>query len=173
MGDLKTIILGGGCFWCTEAVFSSLKGIVSVMPGYAGGEVENPTYEQVCGGGTGHAEVVKLEYDEERINLEKILDMFFESHDPTSLNRQGGDIGTQYRSAIYFTDNSQKEIIENFIKEKQKEYSKPIVTEVKSLDKFYEAEEYHHEYFKKNPDKAYCQLVIAPKIKKVNQKFDL
>jgi peptide methionine sulfoxide reductase msrA/msrB len=159
---------GGGCFWCVEATFKMVKGVISTAPGYAGGTTVNPTYEKVCEGDTGHAEVVKIEYDPKIISYEGLLKIFFISHDPTSLNRQGNDVGTQYRSIILYTDELQKEIAENFIKnlESEKVFSKPIVTEVTALDTFYEAEEYHHDYFAKNPDATYCQAVIAPKIAK-------
>lgn len=164
---MKTIILGGGCFWCTEAVFRLISGVTNVTVGYAGGDVKDPTYEDVCTGTTGHAEVSQVDYDPEKVSLEKLLDTFFVSHDPTSLNRQGNDVGTQYRSAIYWTDEDQKEAVEKYIAEKQKEYTQPIVTEVKKLDVFYPAEEYHQRYFEKNPNQAYCQAVIAPKVNKI------
>ncbi|PLX28603.1 peptide-methionine (S)-S-oxide reductase [Candidatus Parcubacteria bacterium] len=167
----KTIILGGGCFWCTEAAFLRLPGVISVVPGYAGGNIEHPTYEAVSSGTTGHAEVIQVEYDPEKTTLEKILDLFFTVHDPTTLNKQGNDVGTQYRSAIYYTDEEQKDTIENIIKQKKSEYSEPIVTEVTSLTDFYEAEDYHHNYFEKNPNASYCQLVVAPKVKKTEEKI--
>ncbi|HAT03177.1 MAG TPA: peptide-methionine (S)-S-oxide reductase [Candidatus Magasanikbacteria bacterium] len=169
----KTIILGGGCFWCTEATFLRMPGVLSVVPGYAGGTTKNPTYKAVCTGSTGHAEVIRVVYNEEKTSLEKILDLFFVVHDPTTLNRQGHDVGTQYRSAIYYVEDGHKTTIENYIRNKQLEYSKPIVTEIKSLETFYEAEEYHHNYFAKNPEATYCQAVIAPKIKKVEEELKI
>jgi peptide methionine sulfoxide reductase msrA/msrB len=165
----ETIVLGGGCFWCTEAVFSVLPGVLSVMPGYAGGTLANPTYEQVCGGNTGHAEVVRVVYYPETLGLEKALSLFFRTHDPTSLNRQGADAGTQYRSAVYYTTQTQGEEVRAFIRKIQKDYAKPIVTEVKRLDAFYPAEDYHQGYFRKNPAQPYCRAVIAPKIRKAEE----
>ncbi|MFA6392364.1 MAG: peptide-methionine (S)-S-oxide reductase MsrA [Patescibacteria group bacterium] len=164
--NYKKIVLGGGCFWCVEAVFALTKGIVSATCGYAGGDTNNPSYEEVSSGTTGHAEVVEVIYDASLITLSDILKTFFAMHDPTSLNRQGNDVGTQYRSAIYWNDEDQKNEVESFIAAAQKEYTKPIVTEVKKLDRFYRAEEYHQQYFEKNPNQAYCRLVIAPKVNK-------
>jgi methionine-S-sulfoxide reductase len=171
--NTEVIVLGGGCFWCTEAVFSMFDGVVKTTVGYAGGDTSNPDYEQVCSGDTGHAEVLKLEYNPKALPLEKILDAFFTMHDPTSLNRQGADAGTQYRSAIYYTTEGQKKAIEKFISEAQKGYTKPIVTEVKKLDRFYPAEEYHQKYFEKNPFAGYCQFVVKPKVDKVKKEFGL
>jgi peptide methionine sulfoxide reductase msrA/msrB len=161
-----TAIFGGGCFWCTEADFKMIKGVISVMPGYAGGNVKNPGYEEVSTGLTGHAEVVEIEYDPHVIAYEGLLEVFFAIHDPTTLNRQGNDVGTQYRSIILYLDDLQKEIADNFIErlKDRKIYDNPIVTEVKPLSEFYTAEEYHRDYFAKNPDAAYCQIVIAPKL---------
>ncbi len=173
MKKYETIVLGGGCFWCTEAVFKMLKGIISVEPGYAGGTKENPTYEEVCSGKTGHAEVIKIEYDPKIISFEKILTVFFASHDPTTINKQRNDVGEQYRSMILYTNENQKTEAENFIKklnDSSKE-DKPIVTETKSFDKFYSAENYHKDYYKNHPKKAYCQVVINPKLDKVKEKF--
>ncbi len=167
----EIIMLGSGCFWCTEAVFSMLDGVKSTYPGYAGGTTSNPTYEQVCSGTTGHAEVLKIEYDPNKIPLEKLLDIMFHMHDPTSLNRQGADVGTQYRSIILYNTNEQKEVIENFIKKMQAKYDKPIVTEVRKLENFYPAEEYHHMYFEKNPNQGYCAFVIRPKVDKIKKEF--
>jgi peptide-methionine (S)-S-oxide reductase len=164
-------IVGGECFWCTEAVFTELRGVVLVMPGYAGGQMPNPTYEQVCGGETGHAEVIKIEFDPSQITYDDLLTVFFATHDPTTLNRQGNDIGTQYRSIILYTIPEQKKEAEVFITELNKEGGS-VVTEVKPFEQFYHAEEEHREYFKKNPDKAYCQLVISPKLEKLRQKFE-
>ncbi|NCN07105.1 peptide-methionine (S)-S-oxide reductase MsrA [Candidatus Falkowbacteria bacterium] len=173
MKNNQEIILGGGCFWCTEAVFAGMAGVIETYPGYSGGTTANPTYEQVCSGTTGHAEVMKLVYDEEVLPPHKILQIFFTMHDPTSLNKQGNDTGTQYRSVIYYTSPDQQKIIEDFIAEAAKDYTKPIVTEVKPLDQFYSAEDYHYNYFKNNPEQAYCSFVIAPKVKKIQEKFTL
>lgn len=169
----QIIVLGGGCFWCTEAVFQILKGITSVVPGYSGGTTPNPTYRDICSGTTGHAEVIKIEYDQDIISLEDILTVFFGSHDPTEVNRQGNDIGTQYRSVIFYITEAQKataEIIIKDINESSKE-GKPIATEVKPLEAFYEAEEYHKNYYKNNQNQGYCQVVINPKLTKVKEKF--
>ncbi|MGD0728984.1 MAG: peptide-methionine (S)-S-oxide reductase MsrA [Candidatus Micrarchaeaceae archaeon] len=167
----ETIVFGGGCFWCTEAVFSMLKGVVNTMPGYAGGKTENPNYEQVCAGDTGHAEVLQIEYDPSMVTLEKLLDVFFKTHDPTSLNRQEADIGTQYRSIILYNSDEQKAIIGNFVKNIQKDFNKPIVTEIKKLGKFYAAENYHKDYYSKNQINPYCMFVIRPKVSKVKKEF--
>jgi peptide-methionine (S)-S-oxide reductase len=158
-------VFGGGCFWCLDAIFRRVDGVTNVICGYAGGRIENPTYEQVCSGVTGHAEVVEVEYDEEKISYEDLLDIFFEIHDPTQLNRQGNDVGTQYRSIILYLDENQKEIAEKKIEEfKNKGIN--VVTELKALDKFYPAEEYHQNYFAKNPNQPYCQYVVLPKVEK-------
>lgn len=162
----ETIVFGGGCFWCTEAVFKMLRGVISVEPGYAGGTAQNPTYEDVCGGKTGHAEVVKIEYNPEEADFRDLLAVFFGSHDPTTKDRQGNDIGTQYRSVIFYTTPEQKEATEKFIKNID-----GIVTTVEPLNKFYPAENYHKDYFKNNPSAAYCQLIINPKLQKVQGKF--
>ncbi|MBP9701705.1 MAG: peptide-methionine (S)-S-oxide reductase MsrA [Candidatus Pacebacteria bacterium] len=162
---MKTIYFGGGCFWCTEAVFKMLKGVTKVLPGYMGGTVPNPTYEQVCGGKTGHAEVVLVEYDPNIIKLEDLLIVFFASHDPTTKNRQGNDVGTQYRSVIFYQD--QKEEIEKFVKE----LGIPAVTELAPAGTFYEAENYHHDYFATHPENPYCEIIINPKLEKVQKKF--
>ena len=166
-------MLGGGCFWCTEAVFRLFNGIIGAEPGYAGGSKSNPTYEQVCAGNTGHAEVLKVDYDPKAIPFETILDIFFTMHDPTSLNRQGDDVGNQYRSIILYTSDRQKEAVEKFIKNAQKDFQRPIVTEVKRLDKFWPAEEHHKRYYEKNRNLPYCSLVIGPKIAKVKKKYGL
>ena len=152
-----------------EAVFALQEGVLSATNGYAGGETPNPTYEQVSSGATGHAEVVEIKYDPSIVALSEILRTFFSMHDPTTLNRQGNDVGTQYRSAVYWTDDRQKQTIENYVSHIQSDYTKPIVTEIKKLDAFYPAEDYHQEYFKKNPRQAYCQLVIAPKVRKMKK----
>ena len=166
-------VFGGGCFWCTEAVFRMLKGVVSVIPGYAGGTVANPTYEQVSNGSTGHAEVIKIEYDPKVIPFRDLLTVFFVTHDSSTPNRQGNDIGSQYRSIILYTTARQKKDVGEFIKEISSSSQKgaPVVTEVKLLAKFYEAEEYHRQYYERNPNQAYCQVVINPKVKKVQEKF--
>jgi len=170
--NMESIVFGGGCFWCTEAVFKSLKGVKNVSPGYAGGNIPNPSYEEVCNGTTGHAEVIKIDYDPSLVKLRDLMTVFFASHDPTTLNRQGNDIGTQYRSVILYENENQKKIAEDFIKEIDNSASgNPVVTEVKKLDKFYPAEEYHRDYFARNPEKAYCQLVINPKLEKVQKEF--
>jgi peptide-methionine (S)-S-oxide reductase len=169
----ETAVFGGGCFWCTEAVFKMLKGVVSVMPGYAGGTKPNPTYDEVCGGETGHAEVTRIEYDPAQVSFHTLLTVFFATHDPTTLNRQGNDVGTQYRSIILYTTPAQKTEAEAFIREvdESSREGNPVVTEVKPLKEFYEAENYHRDYFARNPDKAYCELIISPKVEKVQKEF--
>lgn len=167
----ENIVFGGGCFWCTEAVFKMLKGVIKTMPGYAGGTTKNPTYEQVCDGNTGHAEVLSIDYDPNTVSLHKLLEVFFEMHDPTSLNQQGADYGTQYRSIVLFNSEKQKDEVQKFIKNHQKDFDKPIVTEVKKLDKFYPAEEYHKDYSDKNPLNPYCLLVVRPKVEKIKKEF--
>jgi len=171
--NTETIVFGGGCFWCTEAVFETLKGVISVMPGYAGGNTPNPTYKSVSGGQTGHAEVIQIEYDPTQVSLDDLLTVFFATHDPTTPDRQGPDVGTQYRSVILYTTESQKEASENKTKEinNSNPDGKPVVTEVKPLDKFYPAEEYHRDFYAKNPSQAYCQVVINPKLEKVKKDF--
>lgn len=163
----ETIVLGGGCFWCMEAIFQKIDGIVEVIPGYAGGELIDPTYEDVCTGNTGHAEVVRIGFRSEKISLRKVLEVFFLAHDPTTLNRQGSDIGTQYRSVILYTSDEQREVIEGVIGDVQKEYKKEIVTQVLPLEKFYKAEGYHKDYYINNLNSGYCRFVIGPKLKKV------
>jgi peptide-methionine (S)-S-oxide reductase len=169
----ETIVFGGGCFWCTEAVFSMIEGVVKTMPGYAGGTTKNPTYEEVCSGDTGHVEVLQVEYDPKIVALDKLLDVFFTMHDPTTIDRQGADVGSQYRSIILYTSDEQKKGAENFIKGIQKNFGKPIVTEVKKLDKFYPAESYHKDYYDKNKINPYCMFVVKPKVDKVKKKFGL
>ncbi len=166
-------VFGGGCFWCTEAVFSELKGVKSVMPGYAGGTTSSPTYEQVCTDKTGHAEVIRIEYDPAQVKFKDLLTVFFATHDPTMLNRQGNDVGTQYRSAVFYTTEEQKKDVEEFIKklEASDPGGKPVVTEIAPLDTFYEAEDYHREYFKNNRRAPYCQVIIEPKVQKLQEKF--
>lgn len=163
-------VFGGGCFWCTEAVFSELRGVISVMPGYAGGEAKNPTYDEVCGGKTGHAEVVKIEFNPEKISYNNLLNVFFATHDPTTLNRQGADVGTQYRSVIFYTTDKQKKEAGTFIA-KLNESGLKVVTELKPLEDFYEAEEYHRDYYAKNRPEPYCQIVINPKLEKLKTEF--
>jgi peptide-methionine (S)-S-oxide reductase len=169
----KIAIFANGCFWCTEAVFSMLNGVKTVLPGYTGGKTENPSYDSVSGGNTGHAEAIKIEYDPAIISYDDLLSVFFNTHDPTTLNRQGHDIGTQYRSAIFYVDDEQKEKALNLIRElnQNKAYDNPVVTEVKRLDKFYESEDYHKKYYENNPNQLYCQLVIAPKLAKLQERF--
>ncbi|MEQ1561260.1 MAG: peptide-methionine (S)-S-oxide reductase MsrA [Nitrospira sp.] len=166
-------VFGGGCFWCTEAVFKMLKGVSSVLPGYSGGTTVNPTYDDVSSGRTGHAECTQVEFDPEEISYKDLLTVFFGSHDPTTLNRQGADVGTQYRSVIFYTTDEQKQIAEDFIRELNESTSlgKPIVTEVTPLDKFYVAENYHKDYYERNKDAAYCELIINPKLEKVVKNF--
>ncbi len=166
-------VFGGGCFWCTEAVFEGLNGVVSVVPGYAGGETANPTYEQVCSGATGHAEVVRVEYDSSQISYETLLAVFFATHDPTTPDRQGNDVGSQYRSIILCTSGEQKHQAEAFIEKLgESDYQgKPIVTEVRPMQAFYEAEEYHRRYYRQNEYQPYCRVVIAPKLEKLREKF--
>ncbi len=169
----EVITLGGGCFWCLEAVYDQLSGVVDVVSGYAGGNVPNPTYEQVCTGSTGHAEVVQVAFDPARITLADILKVFFTIHDPTTLNRQGADVGTQYRSAIYYHTPEQRTIAEETVRDLSAAglWDKPIVTEIAPLNAFYPAEDYHQEYFVKHPEQGYCRVVIAPKVAKFRQKF--
>jgi peptide-methionine (S)-S-oxide reductase len=166
-------VFGGGCFWCTEAVFKMLRGVSSVMPGYSGGAKVNPTYEEVCSGTTGHVEVVRVEYDPALIMYKDLLTVFFGSHDPTTKNRQGNDVGAQYRSVIFYTTPEQKTGTESFIKDinDSDKMGKPIVTAVKPLANFYEAENYHHDYFARNPGNPYCEVIINPKLQKVTQHF--
>ncbi len=171
----ESIVLGGGCFWCTEVVFKMLKGVLSVEPGYAGGTVKNPTYEQVSAGDTGHAEVIKIGYDPDQISFPELLQVFFGTHDATTLNRQGNDVGPQYRSAIFYTTLRQKEQAEFYIMHLNMVPNVPkVVTEVMPLgDTYYPAEDYHKNYFEHHQDAPYCQLIIAPKVEKVEKKFAL
>lgn len=165
--------LAGGCFWCLEPIFEELKGVQSVVVGYSGGDVANPTYEQVCTGKTGHAESVQITFKPDVVSYADLLRVFFTVHDPTTLNRQGADVGTQYRSAIFYHSQQQKETAEKVIKELEEEgvWDNPIVTEVTKFDVFYKAEQYHQEYYEKNPNQAYCQIVIDPKVNKFRKKF--
>lgn len=168
---IETIVFGGGCFWCTEAVFKMLKGVKTVQSGYTGGTIPNPTYEQVRTGKTGHAESIKIDYDPAQIKLRDLLTVFFGSHDPTTMNRQGADVGTQYRSVIFTTSDEQINTVKEFLKEAQNDLADPIVTTVEPLGEFYPAETYHQDYYKKNSDAPYCTAVIDPKLAKVKQKF--
>ncbi len=169
----ETIVFGGGCFWCTEAIFRHLKGVLSVMPGYAGGSKDSASYEKVSGGDTGHVEVVKIEFDNHTITLEDLLNVFFHTHNPTTPNRQGADVGEQYSSVVFYSTDDQKKTVEDFIKllEDQKAYQERIVTKVLPLEGFYEAEDYHKAYYEKNKEVPYCELVIGPKIEKLNKQF--
>jgi peptide-methionine (S)-S-oxide reductase len=171
--NLQTVTLAGGCFWCLEAVFDEVKGVHAVESGYAGGHMDNPSYRAVCNGDTGHAEVVQVHFDPNIVSYRDLLNVFFAIHDPTTMNRQGGDVGTQYRSAIFYHDDEQKKIAEELIKDldSQKIWDRPIVTEVAKLDKFYVAEDYHQEYFARNPYQPYCQAVVAPKVSKFRKHF--
>jgi peptide-methionine (S)-S-oxide reductase len=165
--------LAGGCFWCLEAVYDDLQGVKDVVSGYAGGHVPNPTYKQVLTGTTGHAEAVKVVFDPDQISYEEILQVFFSIHDPTSLNRQGADIGTQYRSAIFYLSTEQKKTAEQEIRrlEDEKVWDEPIVTELAPFDAFFPAEDYHQEYFKHNPEQSYCQIVVRPKLSKFRREY--
>ena len=166
--------LAGGCFWCLEAVYLNVRGVEKVESGYAGGEVANPSYEAVCTGRTGHAEVVQLTYDPQVITFRELLEIFFTIHDPTTLNRQGADSGTQYRSAIFYHSPAQKAEAEQVIATLQREkvYDSPIVTQVAPLDKFYPADEYHRDYYRRNPEQGYCRAVIAPKVSKLRKQWE-
>lgn len=167
------ITVGGGCFWCTEAIFKELRGVIKVVPGYSGGNVKNPSYREVCTGSTGHAEVIQITYNPELITISEILEVFFMTHDPTTLNRQGPDTGTQYRSAIFYHSEEQKKAAENIIKqyETEKIFEMPVVTEITPFKAFYPAENYHHDYFEQNKRQPYCQFVISPKIEKFKEKY--
>jgi peptide-methionine (S)-S-oxide reductase len=171
--QLETITLGGGCFWCLEAIYNELKGIIKVESGYAGGIVPNPTYNQVCTGTTGHAEVIQITYNPTIITFKEILQIFFTMHDPTTLNHQGNDVGTQYRSIIFYHNENQKHIAEQIINEitQARIWNNPIVTQIEPYNLFYKAEEYHQEYYKKNPAQSYCRIIIAPKISKLRKQY--
>lgn len=170
---LEVAVLGGGCFWCTEAVFSQLRGVEKVESGYSGGNLAHPTYEQVSTGKTGHVEAVQLTFDPEVISFKEILEIFFSTHDPTTLNRQGPDVGTQYRSVIFYRDDEQKKTAEQVIREltEEKVWDAPIVTRLEPFKDFYPAEEYHKDYFKRHPGQPYCTLVIAPKLAKLRELY--
>lgn len=175
--DSKTEVatFASGCFWCSEAVFKRIKGVKSVISGYSGGQVKNPTYDQVCSGETGHAEAIQIEFDPNIISFEKLLDIFWHTHDPTTLNRQGNDVGTQYRSAIFYHNENQREIAEKSKKELENSsaYKNPIVTEINPFNIFYPAEDYHADYYDKHPEMPYCNYVIEPKIHKLYQKYGM
>jgi peptide-methionine (S)-S-oxide reductase len=170
---MEQATFGGGCFWCTEAVFQNLKGVSKVVSGYMGGHKENPTYEDICGGDTNHAEIIRIDYEPELISFEDLLLVFFKTHDPTTPNRQGNDVGTQYRSVVFYENQEQKLAAENMIDQLEKElvFEQAIVTEVSPISKFYEAEDYHQNYFNNNPDKGYCAYVIQPKLAKFTRDF--
>jgi peptide-methionine (S)-S-oxide reductase len=173
MANLQTIVLGGGCFWCTEAVYVNVRGVTDVESGYSNGQAERPSYEQVCTGRTGHNEVVKLTFDPAQISVRQILEIFFVIHDPTTLNRQGNDAGTQYRSGIYYTTPEQKEAADAIIREmsQDKLFGSPVVTEVLPLANYWPAEEYHQDFFEKNPNQGYCVAVAGPKVAKFRKTF--
>ena len=169
----QVAVFGGGCFWCTEAVFDELRGVMSVISGYTGGKNKNPTYEQVCMGNTGHAEVIKIEFDPAQVSFGDLMTVFFATHDPTTLNRQGNDVGTQYRSAIFYADDKQKEEAAAFIKEldEAKTFKNSIVTTLEPLTEFYPAEDYHQKFYANNPSQGYCQYMIPPKLTKLHKQF--
>jgi peptide-methionine (S)-S-oxide reductase len=171
--ELKTATFGAGCFWCTEAVFLNVNGVTKVVSGYSGGKVKNPTYKEVCSGLTGHAEVTQITYDPKKVSFEDLLEVFWNTHDPTTLNRQGADEGTQYRSAVFYNDEEQKKIAEQYKKQLEAAhiYKNPIVTEISPLINFYPAEDYHQNYFALNPNQGYCQYVIRPKVDKFKKQF--
>jgi peptide-methionine (S)-S-oxide reductase len=173
MSDKQVLVLGGGCFWCTESVYKEVTGVTDVESGYSNGHVKQPSYEQVCTGTTGHNEVVRLEYDPAQISTREILEIFFVVHDATTLNRQGNDVGTQYRSGIYFTTPEQQQVAQALIDELTKDnaFGKPIVTEVKPLDNYSAAEAYHQDFFERNPHQGYCMAVAAPKVAKFRKTF--
>ncbi len=173
MNTVKVATLGGGCFWCTEAIYKELKGVISVTSGYSGGEINNPTYKEVCTGNTNHAEVVSIEYDVQQINYLSILEVFFATHDPTTINRQGADVGSQYRSIIFYHDDEQKQIAENVIKNFNDNaiFNDKVVTKLEPFSKFYPAEEYHQNYFENNPTNAFCNAVLVPKREKFRNLF--
>jgi len=170
---LETATFGSGCFWCTEAVFDQLRGVHSVVSGYSGGKTPNPTYEDISTGRTGHAEVIQITYDPAEISFDDLLKVFWQTHDPTTLNRQGHDVGTQYRSAIFYHTEDQRRIAEQYKQQLDKSgtFKAPIVTEITPIEKFYPAEKYHQEYFQSNPEQQYCQFVIRPKVEKFRKEF--
>ena len=170
---MKTLIFGGGCFWCTEAIFKYVSGVEDVVPGYIGGTTQNPTYEEVCSGKTGHAEAVKISYDETKTTLSELLKIFFKTHDPTTRNRQGNDTGTQYRSVIFYDDENQLNFLEDYIEtlDSSDTYNSKIVTTLEKKKEFFIAEEYHHNYFEKNPFNGYCNVVVRPKVEKFRKEY--
>ena len=170
----KHAYFAGGCFWCTEAVYKRLKGVLKVVPGYCGGNLKNPTYNEVCSGLTGHAETVQVIYDSEKVSFESLLEVFFKTHNPTTINRQGNDVGSHYRSIAFYSDGKEKKIIENYIDKLNKHdiYSDDIVTQIIKFDAFYKAEKYHENYYELNKNQPYCDLVITPKIRKFEQIFE-
>ena len=170
---MKTLIFGGGCFWCTEAIFKYVSGVEDVVPGYIGGTTLNPTYEEVCTGITGHAEAVKISYDETKTTLGELLKIFFKTHDPTTRNRQGNDTGTQYRSVIFYDDENQLNFLEDYIEtlDSSGTYNSKIVTTLEKKKEFFIAEEYHHNYFEKNPFNGYCNVVVRPKVEKFRKEY--
>ncbi len=172
-GELEVATFGAGCFWCVEAIFDELKGVESVVSGFSGGKVKNPTYKEVISGRTGHAEVTQIKYDPNVITFSELLEVFWSTHDPTTLNRQGNDVGTQYRSAIFYHNAEQKELAQFYLKQlqEQKVFDRPIVTEIVAFEAFYEAENYHQDYFALNPNQGYCRVVIAPKVEKFRKVF--
>lgn len=167
----ETAILGGGCFWCTESVFQSLRGVISVEPGYSGGHVDNPSYEQVCAKTTGHIEVVRVRFDPEVIDFETVLQVFFATHDPTTLDRQGADVGPQYASAIFFQNDGQKDIAQKVISQVEAETGERVVTRLLGAERFWPAEDYHRDYYLRNPYQGYCQAVISPKLAKFRKRY--
>lgn len=169
--NLEIAVFGGGCFWCTEAVFSALKGVVGVAPGYAGGHVDSPSYDRVCQGDTGHIEVSRVQFDPAVISYETLLGVFFATHDPTSLNRQGGDVGEQYASAIFCQSPQQKEVAQKVLNDVQAELGQPVVTRLLGAEHFWPAENYHQDYYANNPEQGYCQVVISPKMAKFRKRF--
>lgn len=173
MSKIKKATFGAGCFWCVEAVFQQLNGVKSVISGYTGGKVKDPTYREVCGGRTGHAEVAQITYDEDIISFDDLLEVFWKSHDPTTLNRQGADVGTQYRSAVFYHDEEQRKKAEEYKQKLNEEevFDDPIVTEISPIDTFYEAEASHQNYYNQNKEQPYCSIVIRPKVEKVKRVF--
>lgn len=170
--NLSIATFGGGCFWCTEAIFQQLKGVELVSSGYSGGQVDNPSYREVCDGTTGHAEAIQVQFDPTVISFEQLLQVFFTTHDPTTLNRQGADVGTQYRSVIFYHDEAQREVAEKVVKEFAPTiWDNPIVTEITGYSKFYKAEDYHQNYFNDNPEQGYCRIVINPKVQKFRKEY--
>lgn len=170
-GNTEIATLGGGCFWCVEAVYQELQGVLKVESGYSGGHVENPTYREICSGLTGHAEVIKITFDPAIVSFREVLQIFFTVHDPTTLNRQGNDAGTQYRSVIYYHSDEQKKAAQEVAQEAQEAWDDPIVTVFSAAEKFYKAEDYHQNYYRANPNQGYCSFIIAPKVKKFREKF--